>query len=100
MINFLVLQIDAHIESLKNKVETMRKAADLIESWFPYRNQIWIKTMDKKISNDIINISEDLEHEERNGRSRHTTWAKGKGKKMRRRVSNTMGYVSQTPSHE
>ena len=64
MINFLVLQIDAHIESLKNKVETMRKAADLIESQFPYRNQIWIKTMDKKISNDIINISEDLEHEE------------------------------------
>ena len=78
----------------------MRKAADLLESQFPYRNRIWIKSMDKKITNDIIDIVGDLEHEERNGRNRHTTWAKGKGKKERRRVSNTMGYVSQLPSHE
>lgn len=78
----------------------MRKAADLIESQFPYRNRIWIESMDKKIPNDIIDLAGDLQHEERNGRNRHTTWAIGKGKKERRRVGNTMGYVSQTPSNE
>ena len=54
--------------------------------------------MDKKITNDIIDIARDLEHEGRNGRNHHTTWAKGKGKKERWRVGNTIGYVSQTPS--
>jgi hypothetical protein len=92
------LKLDAHLESLKIKVEAMRKAADLIENQFPYRNRIWIKSMDKMITNDITDIARDLEHEERNGRNRHTTWAKGKGKKERRRVGNTMGYVSQKPS--
>lgn len=78
----------------------MRKAADLIEGQFIYRNRIWIESMDKKITNDIIGVVRDLEHEGRNGRNRLTTWAKGKGKKERRRVSNTMGYVSQTPPKE
>ena len=42
----------------------MRKAADLIESQFPYRNRIWIRSMDKKITNDIMDIAKDLGHEE------------------------------------
>ena len=50
--------------------------------------------MDKKITNDIVDIAGELEHEERNGRDRHTTWAEEKGKKERRRVSNKMGYVT------
>lgn len=94
------MKLDAHIDSLKNKVQAMRKVADLIESQFLYCNRIWIKSMDKKITDDIIDVVKDLEHEERNGRNRHTTWAKGKGKKERRRVHNTMGYVSQTPPKE
>jgi hypothetical protein len=58
------LKLDAHIESLKNKIKAMRKAADLIESQFPYRNRIWIRSMDKKITNDIMDIAKDLGHEE------------------------------------
>ena len=76
----------------------MRKAADLIESQFPHRNRIRIKSMDKRITTNVImDIARDLEHEGRSGRNHHTTWAKGKGRKERRRASNAMGYVSQQP---
>ena len=38
-------------------------------SQFLNRNRIWIKSMDKKITDDIIDVARDLEHEERNGRN-------------------------------
>jgi hypothetical protein len=91
----LIVKLDEHIESLQKKVGALRKAADLMEIQFPYRNPIWIKSMDKKPAlNDIMAMVGDLEHEARGGRDRQTTWAKGKGKNERRRVGNTMGYVS------
>ena len=90
---------DAHdLDFARGVLLESKKAADLIESQFPYRNRIWITSMDKKITNDIIDIARDLEHEGRNGRNCYTTGVKGKGKKERWRVGNTMGYVSRTPS--
>ena len=88
----LDLKIDEHVESLKEKVKAF------IEAQIPYKNPIWIKSVDNRLGNDVVVFVKDIERSERNGRNRDTTWGEGKSKVEKRRVKNTMGYMSQMPS--
>ena len=91
------LELDEISESLAKKSEALKKAAALIDAQLPYRNPIWMKSVDKlKFGNDVMDFVADIEREEKRGRNRDTTWAEGRGKKAKRRVKNTMGYMSHT----
>jgi hypothetical protein len=88
----LVEKLDKDIDYATELVETLRTAANIIDSQIPHKDQLWLKSLRKRqIGRDITHLVEDVRKFESSRGTRDTTWARNK-KGDSRRVANTMGY--------
>jgi len=92
-----LLQLDEVAESLEKTAKVFEKAAAIIRSQLPYRQGIWMRSIDHRLGGDVIELVKDINHHCKMGRKCDTTWAEGKSKEEKRRVKNTMGYVKPIP---
>ena len=82
-------------DSLLKKASALEQSAKIIRDQVALGgNPIWMRSVDRRIGNDIVNFVGDIQRHERGGRKRDTTWAEGKSKTEKRRAQNTMGYVT------
>ena len=89
-------QLDMMAEELLEQATSLEKMADILRKQVPHRNRIWMKNVTKSLGPHVKRITEfvdDIEHHERHGRKRGTTWGEGGSKEDRRRATNTMGYI-------
>ncbi|KAG6806161.1 hypothetical protein H0H92_012471, partial [Tricholoma furcatifolium] len=86
-------KMDIWHEAIMSKARAFEKAAKILLDPSFQPELLMMKFLaEGKLGNDVVDWVKDIEHVEKNGRKRDTTWGIGKGKTERRRVRNTMGY--------
>ncbi|KAG6818800.1 hypothetical protein H0H93_001521 [Arthromyces matolae] len=86
-------ELDLYREKITQKAKAFQKAAEiLLDPSFKPDKMMMKHIAEGKLGNDVVDWVHDIEHFEKTGRKRDTTWAFGKGKTEKRRARNTMGH--------